>query len=141
MHRIVKFLGLIQLVRLAALLHYISHIPYGHTLEDQAGLLKRHDEDLDRIEWIFSRLGEEIMDSPHLRGETGEKLKSVLQLLLQQCKALYGVGLILKDESSLRLVKNGEEGHVEKTFPQIDQRFSSVSSWPMTSSTILSAPI
>lgn len=95
-----------QLIRLAALLHDVSHLPFGHTLEDQAGLLPRHDEDLDRIDWIFSNLGEEIKDSPHLKGDHGNEYRNVLQILLQQCKALYTVGIILKDEQpKLKLVK------------------------------------
>jgi HD superfamily phosphohydrolase len=32
-----------RVIRVAALLHDITHIPYGHHFEDQAGLLHRHD--------------------------------------------------------------------------------------------------
>ena len=32
-----------RLARLAALLHDITHVPFGHTLEDEFGLLERHD--------------------------------------------------------------------------------------------------
>lgn len=32
-----------RIVRLAALLHDITHVPFGHTLEDEFGLLQRHD--------------------------------------------------------------------------------------------------
>ncbi|MBI3747444.1 MAG: HD domain-containing protein [Chloroflexi bacterium] len=44
-------------VRLGALLHDIGHLPAGHTLEDELGLLPPHDADarldliLDRIQW------------------------------------------------------------------------------------------
>ncbi len=31
-------------VRLCALLHDITHVPFGHTLEDEVGLFERHDE-------------------------------------------------------------------------------------------------
>lgn len=34
----------IRIVRIAALLHDITHIPFGHSIEDQTGLLPRHDE-------------------------------------------------------------------------------------------------
>ncbi|HEX4997375.1 MAG TPA: HD domain-containing protein [Terriglobia bacterium] len=35
-------------IRIAALLHDITHIPYGHTLEDERRVLPRHDKDEDR---------------------------------------------------------------------------------------------
>jgi uncharacterized protein len=38
-----------RLIRLFALLHDLPHIPFGHTLEDEFGLLKRHDENKARI--------------------------------------------------------------------------------------------
>lgn len=56
-----------QYIRLAALLHDISHIPFGHTLEDQAGVLTpRHDENAKRLFALFDKLKEEVKDSPHL---------------------------------------------------------------------------
>ncbi len=33
-----------RLLRTAALLHDVTHVPYGHNIEDQTGLLPRHDE-------------------------------------------------------------------------------------------------
>lgn len=33
-----------RLLRVAALLHDVTHIPFGHNIEDQTGLLPRHDE-------------------------------------------------------------------------------------------------
>ena len=33
-----------RLLRVAALVHDITHIPFGHNIEDQTGLLERHDE-------------------------------------------------------------------------------------------------
>jgi HD superfamily phosphohydrolase len=33
-----------RVLRVAALLHDVTHIPYGHNIEDQSGLLPRHDE-------------------------------------------------------------------------------------------------
>ena len=43
-----------QLIRVAALLHDITHIPFGHTLEDERRVLPRHDKDRDRVR-SFSR--------------------------------------------------------------------------------------
>ena len=33
-----------RVLRIAALLHDVTHIPFGHNLEDQTGLLERHDD-------------------------------------------------------------------------------------------------
>src|SRR6185295_17407487 len=38
-----------QLARVAALLHDITHIPFGHTLEDERRVLPRHDKDEERV--------------------------------------------------------------------------------------------
>jgi HD superfamily phosphohydrolase len=44
----------ISMIRLAALLHDIGHLPAGHTLEDELGLLPGHDE-MQRISLILDR--------------------------------------------------------------------------------------
>ena len=52
------------LVRLYALLHDVPHIPYGHTLEDELNLLKRHDENEERLNHFFgpdSEIGKKIV--------------------------------------------------------------------------------
>jgi HD superfamily phosphohydrolase len=38
-----------RVARLGALLHDLTHVPYGHTLEDEFGLMVRHDENDERI--------------------------------------------------------------------------------------------
>src|SRR6516162_8521146 len=43
------------LIRAAALLHDITHIPFGHTLEDERRVLPRHDKDEERVEHFFRR--------------------------------------------------------------------------------------
>ncbi|MDI3317936.1 MAG: HD domain-containing protein [Bacillota bacterium] len=40
-------------VRAAALLHDVSHVPFGHTLEDERGLLPRHDQG-SRLELLLA---------------------------------------------------------------------------------------
>jgi HD superfamily phosphohydrolase len=53
-----------RLLRMAALLHDVTHIPYGHLIEDQTGLLARH----DRPERFRAVLGE---------GELGARLRDL----------------------------------------------------------------
>jgi HD superfamily phosphohydrolase len=60
-HRIVSALRRSQpvssdeetLIRVTALLHDITHIPFGHTLEDERRVLPRHDEDVARTQYFF----------------------------------------------------------------------------------------
>ncbi len=50
-----------RVLRAAALLHDVTHIPYGHNIEDQTGLLPRHDLP-ERFELVLgdSELGREL---------------------------------------------------------------------------------
>jgi HD superfamily phosphohydrolase len=57
------------MIRLAALLHDVGHIPAGHTLEDELGLLPHHDA-LKRFELV--------LDRPSWHGTVGETLRSVI---------------------------------------------------------------
>jgi HD superfamily phosphohydrolase len=41
------------LIRVSALLHDITHIPFGHTLEDERRVLPRHDKDLSRLNYFL----------------------------------------------------------------------------------------
>ena len=58
-----------RVVRAAALLHDVTHIPYGHNIEDQTGLLPRHDLP-ERFELVLgeTELGHEL-DRQGLRDE------------------------------------------------------------------------
>lgn len=52
------------LIRLYALLHDITHIPFGHTIEDELNLLTRHDENDARIDHFLgpgSTIGHKII--------------------------------------------------------------------------------
>ena len=40
-------------IRVTALLHDITHIPFGHTLEDERRVLPRHDEDSSRLDYFL----------------------------------------------------------------------------------------
>src|SRR6185295_1520694 len=60
-HRIVNVLrrttgidsSMETLIRVSALLHDITHIPFGHTLEDERRVLPRHDKDEDRAAYFL----------------------------------------------------------------------------------------
>jgi hypothetical protein len=41
------------IIRVAALLHDITHIPFGHTLEDERRILPRHDKDQERVRYFL----------------------------------------------------------------------------------------
>ena len=67
-------------IRVAALLHDITHIPFGHTLEDERRVLPRHDKDEERFAHFLleSSLAERLRRSGYqdqvlriLRGEAG----------------------------------------------------------------------
>jgi uncharacterized protein len=58
-----------RILRAAALLHDVTHIPYGHNIEDQTGLLPRHDLP-ERFEAVLgdTELGEQL-DHQDLRND------------------------------------------------------------------------
>ena len=97
-----------QLIRLSALLHDVTHIPFGHTMEDQAGLLPRHDDDPDRIKAVFARLENELKDSPHLGGADGDKLRAILIILLKQ------VALLPMLKTRLEEIEGDENDEINK---------------------------
>jgi HD superfamily phosphohydrolase len=47
-----------QLIRVFALLHDITHVPFGHTLEDEFCIFPRHDEDVDRVDRFLGEQSE-----------------------------------------------------------------------------------
>lgn len=55
-----------RVTRLAALLHDLPHVPFGHTLEDEFHLLERHDENQQRLESLL------------IQGEIGDILRAAL---------------------------------------------------------------
>src|SRR6266700_3519142 len=42
-----------SVIRVTALLHDLTHIPFGHTLEDERRVLPRHDKDEERVEYFL----------------------------------------------------------------------------------------
>jgi HD superfamily phosphohydrolase len=43
------------LIRVSALLHDLTHVPFGHTLEDERRVLPRHDKDAERVGHFYCR--------------------------------------------------------------------------------------
>ena len=69
------------LIRLYALLHDITHIPFGHTIEDELNLLDRHDENEARIEHFLgsdSTIGRKIIAA--FGAEGPEMLRQLLAI-------------------------------------------------------------
>ena len=50
------------LARLGALLHDMCHISFGHSIEDDLGILEAHDENKSRYETLWSKFPENIRD-------------------------------------------------------------------------------
>ena len=96
-----KFLGITwfeQLVRLYALLHDLSHIPYGHTLEDQARLFERHDEDLSRLYFCFDLLKKEITKSYHFENiNLDNELSQIATEYVNLVQLIFVIGTITSD--------------------------------------------
>jgi HD superfamily phosphohydrolase len=48
------------LARLTALIHDLTHVPFGHTIEDDLKVLLSHDKNVTRFEALWSTLSEEV---------------------------------------------------------------------------------
>ncbi len=94
-----------RLARLAALLHDLPHVPFGHTLEDEFGLLTRHDKNQPRLDALLtkSRIGEILREALGL--EEYEMLLHVLDAVPPGKDSVLG-----KDERIVRRL--GEYAYV-----------------------------
>lgn len=94
-----------DLIRVAALLHDITHIPYAHTLEDEMGILPKGDKG-DRIDKMVDRLKTELLSlrssaevgnyrifSFHTSEEYTQALEYALKLLEDVRKVLWTLAL------------------------------------------------
>jgi len=48
------------LARLTALIHDLTHVPFGHTIEDDLKVLLSHDKNVERFEALWSTLSDEV---------------------------------------------------------------------------------
>ncbi|MFX0094877.1 MAG: HD domain-containing protein, partial [Candidatus Hodarchaeota archaeon] len=67
-----------EFLSIAALMHDVTHVPFGHTIEDERKIFERHDKP-ERFDFFFSELGGELVD---ILSELGIKEKI--------CKLLKG---------------------------------------------------
>ena len=51
------------LARLGALLHDLGHVPFGHTIEDDLGILEAHDKNITRYNTLWSRFPEKLRNA------------------------------------------------------------------------------
>jgi HD superfamily phosphohydrolase len=77
--------------RLGALLHDLAHVPFGHSIEDDLGILPAHDKGPDRFEYLWAALGRELRkrlgDREFAVAETlvnGELAKELRPLILSK---------------------------------------------------------
>jgi HD superfamily phosphohydrolase len=64
-------------IRAAALLHDITQVPFGHTLEDELGVLDEHDKSLSRIHRVFKSLEDEIEETAEYLDKAIERPSAV----------------------------------------------------------------
>lgn len=91
------------LVRLYALLHDLTHLAFGHTLEDQLKLYPRHDEDEARIDLAFQMLEDQIIDSPILNTSPHEDTIGILKRHLELVRAVLEVDRLLHEDEGAKL--------------------------------------
>jgi HD superfamily phosphohydrolase len=48
--------------RLGALLHDLAHVPFGHSIEDDLGILPAHDKGSERFETLWAHLADDLKD-------------------------------------------------------------------------------
>ena len=113
-----------DLIRAAALLHDITHIPYAHTLEDEMGILPRGDKG-DRIDKMIDRLKGELQSlssssemgnyrvfSFQTEEEFDKALKYAIELLEDVRKVLWT--LALTDEELEEMEEKNKKKYAKK---------------------------
>lgn len=67
-----------RLICAGALLHDITHVPFGHTFEDERHILERHDESAERFDYFLSQpdISAAVSGQPSLRSVLGASAPS-----------------------------------------------------------------
>lgn len=105
-----RWRGLTELLSVAALLHDIGHVPFGHTLEDEfSGLFKRHDSvgGVRLYQMLFSKesaLAAQFDDpEPRIGAIPNEQLRKLIYVILswkEHIEPPYGFETVLEKEIS-----------------------------------------
>jgi HD superfamily phosphohydrolase len=72
------------LVRLGALLHDLTHVPFGHAVEDDLGLLDSHDENIERFEAFWEVLLASLPNEARSQFESDELDAFIQPLVLSK---------------------------------------------------------
>ena len=64
------------LIRLGALLHDLCHVPFGHSVEDDIGILTPHDANLARFESLWHQFPADLQDQ--LSGDLLQELRGLI---------------------------------------------------------------
>lgn len=78
--------------RLGALLHDLAHVPFGHSIEDDLGILPAHDKGPERFDYLWAALGRD------LRKRLGDEAFAVAKTLVDGDLAKELRPLILSKE-------------------------------------------
>jgi uncharacterized protein len=105
-----RWRGLTEVVSVAALVHDLGHVPFGHTLEDEyAGLFKRHDsvassrlyqmlfDENSELAAVFSEASPQWLD--HIPNETLRKIIYVLLSWKEQVDGPSSFGTVMDKEA------------------------------------------
>ncbi len=86
------------LARLGALLHDLCHVPIGHTIEDDLGVLVSHDHNATRLKTLWNEIDDEAREVIELDGELWPNLQVLIVSKTEEAKKF------LKEESAYPFV-------------------------------------
>ncbi len=71
------------LARLGALLHDLCHVPFGHSIEDDLGILEAHDKNEQRFDRLWAGMHEPVRTAVALAGDLEADLRRLVLSKLQ----------------------------------------------------------
>ncbi|HMG00290.1 MAG TPA: hypothetical protein VK560_03515, partial [Gemmatimonadaceae bacterium] len=97
------------LARLGALLHDVSHLPYGHSIEDDLKLLTPHDENGSRFLRLWADMLEALKHDVRLQGHRGEWPSALVRQRIAGLAPLQPGGSLFEDLQPLVLSKERDK--------------------------------